>query len=323
MKTKYAFLALLLMALFVGNAQEMGRNLLLHYEFDGDFSDSSGNGYDATNFGATLTTDRRGNPNSAALFDGVDDYINFPNVDELKPEVPMAFAFWIRFDSNNPANRDVFNTSFEEDVNTGVYFNSQASTGFYAISYGDGEAEYTAGTRRTYITNTAIETGRWKFIVILASNLERTKIYVNGVDSGGEFSVFGGQIVYSDLPGAIGRHDRDLQAPANYFKGAIDDFRYWDRRLSPQDILSIYNEELGDDSQNIVMYPNPSNGKVTVQSTVDYEKIAVYSITGDVMHRQHRGSGEIDLSFLKEGLYYVKFYSENVAPTVKKLLIKG
>lgn len=43
------------------------------------------------------------------------------------------------------------------------------------------------------------------------------KIIVNCVDSGGEYSGFGGQLVYSLTPGSLGRHDRDIYAPANYF----------------------------------------------------------------------------------------------------------
>ena len=41
--------------------------------FDGDATDSSGNGNDGTVYGATLTTDRFGQTNEAYSFDGADD----------------------------------------------------------------------------------------------------------------------------------------------------------------------------------------------------------------------------------------------------------
>ena len=44
--------------------------------FNGDAHDGSGNGNHGTVNGATLTTDRHGNPNGAYSFDGVNDNIN-------------------------------------------------------------------------------------------------------------------------------------------------------------------------------------------------------------------------------------------------------
>jgi hypothetical protein len=47
--------------------------LIADYPFNGNALDASGNGYNGTVNGATLTTDRFGNPNAAYEFDGVDD----------------------------------------------------------------------------------------------------------------------------------------------------------------------------------------------------------------------------------------------------------
>src|SRR5690606_40255102 len=77
-------------------SQDLTDNLLLYYSFDGDTNDSSINGNDGINFGATFANDRFGNPNSAIYFDGVNDYVNFPNISELKPDLPISFSFWIK-----------------------------------------------------------------------------------------------------------------------------------------------------------------------------------------------------------------------------------
>ena len=50
-------------------------SLLLEYEFSGNALDTSGNGLHGTVNGATLTTDRFGNANSAYSFDGTNDFI--------------------------------------------------------------------------------------------------------------------------------------------------------------------------------------------------------------------------------------------------------
>ncbi|MBI4688657.1 MAG: hypothetical protein HY754_00055 [Nitrospirae bacterium] len=49
--------------------------LVAYYPFNRNANDESGNGYNGTVSGATLTSDRNGNANSAYRFDGVNDYI--------------------------------------------------------------------------------------------------------------------------------------------------------------------------------------------------------------------------------------------------------
>ena len=49
--------------------------LVVHYPFNGNANDESGNRNDGTVYGAALSTDRFGVPNSAYDLDGQDDYI--------------------------------------------------------------------------------------------------------------------------------------------------------------------------------------------------------------------------------------------------------
>ena len=58
------------------SAVPITNGLVAGYEFSGNANDVSGNGNDGVVSGATLTTDRFGNANSAYSFDGVDDYIS-------------------------------------------------------------------------------------------------------------------------------------------------------------------------------------------------------------------------------------------------------
>jgi hypothetical protein len=73
---------LLLLASFYLNCwgtDDLTRNgLLACYPFNGNANDESGNENHGSVFGATLTSDRLGNPNSAYEFDGSDDYIMIP-----------------------------------------------------------------------------------------------------------------------------------------------------------------------------------------------------------------------------------------------------
>ena len=92
--------------------QLSSQELLLHYNFDNNITDSSGNNYNGVPSGVTFVEDRNGNPNSAVSFDGINDFIDFPNLSELKPELPVSFSFWIKYESDFVTDRVVFNTSF-------------------------------------------------------------------------------------------------------------------------------------------------------------------------------------------------------------------
>ncbi|MEP0263985.1 LamG-like jellyroll fold domain-containing protein [Dokdonia sp.] len=321
---------LILIFLFISFSvfgQDINEGLLLHYTFNNTYLDTTENGYDATNFGTTFTEDRFGNANGALLFDGINDYINLPNIEALKPDLPVSFSFWIRYDSENPNDRDVFNTSFEEDVNTGIYFNSQQSTGNFAISYGDGADSYTPSSRRTYVSNTQINTGFWHHIAITVSSQNDMKIYIDCNELGGEYSGSGGELQYSSSPGTIGRHDRQLVVPANYFKGAIDNFRYWNRELSQDDITFLCEEtldieEVASVSKETTIYPNPTDGIIHFKSkNSSYDTVLLYNNLGQTVLKAAYQT-TLDLSTLPKGIYYIHLIENKIPIEIKKVIIK-
>jgi hypothetical protein len=326
MKEFYSVLIIGL-ALFVcnyGSSQDISNGLIAEYNFNSTTSDSSGNGFDAINNGALFTEDRLGNANAAILFDGINDFLELPNLLELKPELPVSFSFWIRYDSPSSSHRDVFNTSFEEDRNTGIYFNSQMSTGKFAVNFGDGGFNYTASSRRTYVANPVIETGEWVHIAVVIASSTEMKIYIDCLENGGDYSGNGGALVYSDTPGNIGRHDRDLGAPANYFKGAIDDFRYWNRDLLVSEI-NILCDNLDVTSFNfkndaVTIYPNPSKGVFNFDTgTMFVQKIIIYNTLGQQVF-ENKYTTQVDLSFMAKGIYYVSFIND-ISIVNKKIII--
>ena len=319
------YLTLILLAVFsVSIAQNIEENLLLYYPFDGNAEDASGNEYHADEYQVVYVTDRHGNPESAIYFNGVDSYINFPNLQELKPDLPVSFSFWVRYDSNSYLDRELFNTSFEEDLSSGVFFNSQQSTGRYSISFGDGSANYTANTRRTYTTNMSIESGQWTNIVAVVETAANMKIYVNCRDFGGSFSGTGGSLYYSNNPGSLGRHDRELNAPANYFMGALDDFRYWDRALSSLEIETVCGSNLNlsdfDLESSINVYPNPANDFFEIFSPVAFNKTLVYDLRGKLMFSNEYRKKQ-DITGLKSGVYIISLISDEFV-IQKKLIVK-
>jgi hypothetical protein len=69
------------------------------WPFNGNANDESGNGNNGTVNGATLTTDRFGVANKAYSFDGVDDFIEFGDIQSLNNS--NAFSVSVFFNYNN------------------------------------------------------------------------------------------------------------------------------------------------------------------------------------------------------------------------------
>ena len=86
------------LALFVVNpvaAQIPSDGLVGYWPFTGNANDESGNGNHGTVNGASLTTDRFGNANSAYFFDGVDDFIELSSLNNSAYK-PITYSLWFQ-----------------------------------------------------------------------------------------------------------------------------------------------------------------------------------------------------------------------------------
>lgn len=270
-------------------AQDLTEDLLIHYTFDGDLLDVSGNEYHGESTTVTYAADHLGNPNSAANFDGIDDFIELPNVNELRPELPVSMAFWIKYDSYDPKDRALFCTSYEENVNTGVHFTTQASTGKYAVGFGDGANSYGADSRRTYVSEDSVETGVWHHIAIVVTAGNFMKIYVDCEEPGGSYSGSGGSLAYSLLPGTIGKHDQHTVNPGYHFKGQLSDFYYWNREVSLDEFNFLCDPTGGMgvasiEETDFSVFPNPTTGQFTINYSGERPTtVVIQSMMGNVL----------------------------------------
>ena len=303
---------------------QLGTNLLSRYNFNGNVDDVSGNGLHAMPHNVSYVEDRNGVANSACYFNGIDSYVEFPNVSELKTALPVSFAFWIRYDSNDYHHQALLNTSFEENRSAGIWINSTEASGAYAVNFGDGQYAFTPETRRTFVSNSVIQTASWHHVTIVVNGPNDMDIYFDKQDHGGYYSGVGGPLVYSLAAGGIGRHDRDLGAPADYFMGAIDDFRYYNRALTQADVNEIYllaTDEVKRE-QSFVLYPNPTTNELLIKTNElsNFTKFEIYDVFGKKVLDQPF-SDRIDVSGLSAGLYILN--ASNGVDSVSKKFVKN
>ena len=215
----------------LGDGSELERGLVGWWKFDGDATDSSGNGNDGTVNGATLTTDRHGQANSAYSFDGVDDIIVIPGTADFDTQNPTISA-WV-FSINNPQQGFIFEKTSNGSVN------SQYNLFFYGAN---GITWRTAAnltpTDTSYVPNI---TG-WFFLTATYDGSLK-KIFVNGSEKKTE--AWNGQILTgaSGVSSIGGYTDNLPQKSSYFFNGSIDDIRIYNRALSESDVLALHTLE--------------------------------------------------------------------------------
>jgi hypothetical protein len=98
----------------------------------------------------------------------------------------------------------------------------------------------------------------------------------------------------------------------------MDDIRIYDRALKSCDIDSLYNLPNPlttgiNETENVsstFIYPNPSTDKITLNTTVAVD-IRIYNYTGQVVKSIINNSGQVDVSNLNNGIYFLQVSIKN------------
>ncbi len=206
-------------------------SLVAYYPFCGNANDFSGNGLNGTVNGATLSTDRFGNANSAYTFNGTNSYINLPPANFAALNV-YSYSMWIRPTSSvNPA----YITYCVGDANgfSCLSMNYNAPN-IFAGSYNVG-----SNPIQSYVFSSGtVSLNNWIHVVV-TRDFTALKLYVNSVLSG--TSATNGQL--SDYGTGTKRALFGARSNLSYFfPGQIDDARIYSSVLNQSDVNALYNE---------------------------------------------------------------------------------
>lgn len=308
-------------------SQDLTLDLLIHYPFDGNANDVSGNGFHGIP-NATLTEDRFGNSNSAYYFNGVDEFIDLPISLVLKPQLPITYSCWVKFDVIDAEKTVIATNDFASDSHSGAWINTSGA-GNFAANFGDNSGNTSSPNRRTKVGITSLEADVWYHLVAIIRGPQDMDVYVDCRNDEGSYSGSGGSIAYSSAPGSIGRKDSDFSGPASYFQGTIDDFRYWERELSEDEISLLCQWDLDLEEHDLLsdfvfkVFPNPANEQVKIEASnlAAVKDFKIMSIEGKKV-LAGKLDGLIEVSSLSEGMYVVNLFDENgVVLGTQKLII--
>ena len=234
-----------------GLAGTLSNGLVGYWPFCGNANDASGNGNNGTVNGATLSTDRFGNANSAYSFDGVNDLINVN-----RNHLPVFTAsVWV-----NPSQStcqlpilDAYQNSWElySDCNNG-----QLSVVIWPP---------VGGAYTFYSSNSALTPNVWSHISIVyaAQNL---KIYVNG-----NLVLNTSTNVIPAISGLM-NFGASISGTPQYFPGQLDDIGIWNRALTASEIQQLY-------TQGQATYAWSPGGATTPSITVSPTATTTYTCT--------------------------------------------
>ena len=196
-------------------------SIIGYYPFNNNANDESGNNNNGIVNGATLVDDRFGNPNSAYLFDGTNDYIELTDLNVTTDDNNDEFTIsaWIK--TTNTTNfRGIVNFS--------------QNCGSYVCVDGGFSIQSNGGNAGNCPPNTQINDGNWHQIVVTYIEGQGYIGFKDGVQ------VF--IVTKYDTEGDQTRNAYiGTRNNNDFFDGSIDDIYIYDRSLSVSEVQALYN----------------------------------------------------------------------------------
>ena len=231
-KIKFCLAVFSVISIIVSQSNaDLRDGLVAYYPFNGNANDDSGNENNGTVNGATLTTDRFGNPNSAYSFDGDDDYIILPNENSFD-----LSEFSIIIIAKVP---DYSRENWL--ISKGFHF------GNYTVRIIEGSHSFWPGYA-SYVQ--AIPSGNYSSIIDVSEPVPVNEFFQIAVTLGpaGYAGYINGNLtsrqstvtspLLNDEPVRIGAGSYD--SISDFYLGVIDDVYIYDRALSNSEIEDLY-----------------------------------------------------------------------------------
>lgn len=191
---------------------------VLEYLFDDQtFNDTSGNGYNGTQGGASYTTGIVGS--YAARKTAASAASSFPSA--AITSLPVSFSFWIEHPASNATRNDA------------IYVYRPTSRGGFSF-----QVTLMSGNANILFCSNALTIpwvpGKIDHICIVIDTTKNAIVYVNGEVLGTISCNYSFGANYSYIVGANGT--------AESWKARFDNFRIFNKILSQSDVLTLYQE---------------------------------------------------------------------------------
>ncbi|WP_165779118.1 LamG-like jellyroll fold domain-containing protein [Rhodohalobacter barkolensis] len=238
--------------------------LVASYPFNGNANDETGNGFEGTVYGASLTEDRFGNINSAYGFNGTNSHIDLPS--SVLNEEAGTISIWF-----NVSNE--FGTSYNSGhIFSSANFTSPDGTRLYLWVKADNS--FGSSFISEIMGEVPINREAWHHAVLTWDD-NMANLYLNGTKVE---SISGGRPAAERV--TIGSYGHGFNA---FFEGKIDDAKIYNIALSEDQVLSLYQENgwtghtgdwPKDTTTEIVDVYNPATGQTWMDRNLGASRAA-------------------------------------------------
>jgi hypothetical protein len=101
-------------------SQDLNSGLVAQYTFSGNSYNKVSNRFHGSVNGASLDSDRFGNSNSAYKFDGIDDYIEVKDDENLRPN-NISISFWVNLTAEKQSWQAIISKFNSNETSNGNY----------------------------------------------------------------------------------------------------------------------------------------------------------------------------------------------------------
>jgi hypothetical protein len=310
------FFAAMMLALSVSAQVNIANGLLAYYPYNGNANDESGNGYNGTVNGATLTSDRFGNANKAYSFNSNTITSNL----QQDPYSDFTLNFWFKTNGND--NDVPFSWVNNGSSYTNLVFkiNSNDSKAKVQFEEYDNIAScydlYTSGNSSN---GTVYSDNEWHMVTI-NNQSDRLYLYIDTVLVDSDSLLDNCPDLSFSLLELVAGNNSTLFG----YTGSIDDIMAYNRVLNASERAYLFNLTtawsnapstiLSTESNSISIMPNPIIEKLSISmKETDLYNYSIYSISGDlIISGDFTGSFyELNLLDLPGGFYTLKVISSS------------
>ncbi|MCB9334214.1 MAG: T9SS type A sorting domain-containing protein [Lewinellaceae bacterium] len=313
MKNHYATLFVLL---FFSSIQAQ----VAIYNFDdGTANDVIGN-RDGVNMGATLNTDRFGNPNSVFEYYGLNDnqitYVGDPIIDVSED---FSITYWFYLNSVNPNDFMYMVTSRKDRFGAevgGVDMGVKADSTFELL------CRKVAPLNVVGYLNPSLKLNRceWHFLG-LTVHQDTISLYLNSEKVGESLieNYSSGTRITTSPFWTFGGNFSNFSTIYRELDGKLDDIRFFDKAISEKEIRDLYSfasqSNSVDKNELLINFANPNPATDFLFIKNDVLEIGQYfeivNLTGATQQSGILNSTRISLSNLPVGLYLLQIRDEN------------
>ncbi|NDG72651.1 MAG: hypothetical protein EBY32_15415, partial [Proteobacteria bacterium] len=248
---------------------QLSKGLVAFYPFNGNANDESGFGFNGSVVGATLIPDRSGSNEKAYNFSGSGQYIQIPNNTSLQNVKELTLSAWYKFNGSQ----------------SGQIFGAGDSRGGYdpfSMRIGvNGFGDFGVGSAQRLRVQGSLnyQDKVWRHIVMVLKKTSETsselKVYQDGLLVNTQTLNNLVSINYEEgMVSQIGA----IHA-IQFWKGDLDDFRFYNRALPVAEVSQLYAKESGQPNMVTVQGGTLPVGSALANQTVSAFQIARFETT--------------------------------------------